>query len=192
MTARRRLRRSLARVRAIAWGVYIDPKFSTVAHTDAKETIDRLPPIEAALAAGDVAGVERWLDRWVRRVGRSLVFEATGRGVIARAGFAPARARNPLIPAPKGPTCSCGAYGFPHRRGGGRCRFPLPPAGTRETRAGRHPAKAARPNRWLERLGVASRERFLTALAAPWDELPEANTAGRAGKDLSYDRAIEG
>ena len=42
----------------------------------------------------------------------------------------------------KAPPCTCGAYAWPHRRGGGLCRWPDPPAYVYTVPAGTHSAWA--------------------------------------------------
>lgn len=42
------------------------------------------------------------------------------------------------------PTCRCPAYPWPHRVGGGKCRFPDPPLTTWEGKPGRHPGTFGR------------------------------------------------
>lgn len=61
----------------------------------------------------------------------------------------------PFAPLSKGPRyapCTCPAYRFPHRRGGGLCRWPEPPLGEHPTPAGTNRPTAVRRRghrRWL-------------------------------------------
>ena len=49
--------------------------------------------------------------------------------------------------------CRCAAYAWPHRPGGGLCRWPDPPLYQRTTPAGTHAAYRVRPPRCLTRVG---------------------------------------
>jgi hypothetical protein len=44
------------------------------------------------------------------------------------------------------PTCTCPAYRWPHRPGGGNCRHPDPPLATWQGQPGRHPGTFGRPS----------------------------------------------
>lgn len=79
-------------------------------------------------------------------------------------------------------TCTCAAYPWPHRPGGGLCRYPDPPHQTWEGQAGRHPGTFGRVSggsssmrrRLLSRYGfhpVRDRDRirrWLPKLYAAW------------------------
>lgn len=69
-------RRDLARIRAIAFGVWVNPSFGPTSQEAATQTISRLPGIEEALAAQDFARVECWVRGWIRGPARTFVFDA--------------------------------------------------------------------------------------------------------------------
>jgi len=52
------------------------------------------------------------------------------------------------------PPCRCEAYAWPHRPGGGLCRWPDPPLYKRTTPAGTHKPGRLRPPRFLTRMGI--------------------------------------
>ena len=51
----------------------------------------------------------------------------------------------------KYPPCTCAAYAWPHRPGGGLCRWPDPPTHRSTRRAGTRPAWKERSRKWYQR-----------------------------------------
>lgn len=54
----------------------------------------------------------------------------------------------------KTPPCRCVAYAWPHRPGGGLCRWPDPPEYRRTTPASTHKPGRLRPPRFMTRMGI--------------------------------------
>ena len=60
-----------------------------------------------------------------------------------------------ILHRPAKPTpCRCVAYAWPHRPGGGLCRWPDPPAYRWSTPASTHKPGRLRPPRFLTRMGI--------------------------------------